>query len=56
LPKLKDFLSYENPNTRLNLVYKETPPIIDQDTAERSFSFYIQVKERGPKSKGKSQS
>ena len=55
LPKLKDFLSYENPKTRLNLVYKETPPIIDQETAERSFSFYIQVKERGPKSKGKSQ-
>ncbi len=51
LPKLKDFLNYENPNTKLALIYRETTPIVDQQTGNRSFAFYIKVKERGPKAK-----
>lgn len=53
LPKLKDFLSYENPNSKLSLIYRETTPIADQQTGKRSFAFYIKVKERGPQAKGK---
>lgn len=53
LPKLKDFLSYENPNNKLALIYRETTPIADQQTGKRSFAFYIKVKERGPQAKGK---
>ena len=53
LPKLKDFLSYENPNSKLALIYRETTPLADQKTGNRSFAFYIKVKERGPQAKGK---
>ena len=53
LPKVKDFLSYENPNSKLSLIYRETTPEEQRATGERSFAFYIKVKERGPSAKGK---
>lgn len=52
LPKVKDFLGYENPNNKLSLIYRETTPE-GQRGGDRSFAFYIKVKERGPSVKGK---
>lgn len=53
LPKVKDFLSYENPNSKLSLIYRETTPEGQRSGGDRSFAFYIKVKERGPTVKGK---
>ena len=48
LPRLKEFLNFESPTTKLSLVYRETDSpsqsMIDNKT---SFVFYIQAKERG---------
>ena len=48
LPRLKEFLNFESPTTKLQLVYRETDSpsqsFVDNKT---SFVFYIQVKERG---------
>lgn len=51
LPKLKDVISYENPNSKLGLNYKETTPENELKKGNRSFAFYIKVRERGPKAK-----
>lgn len=53
LPKVKDFLGYENPNSKLSLIYRETTPEGQRSSGDRSFAFYIKVKERGPSVKGK---
>ena len=52
LPKLKDLIGYENPNSKLSLIYRETTPE-GQRGGDRSFAFYIKAKERGPTAKGK---
>lgn len=48
LSKLKPFLSYETPNTKLAVSYRETqsPSQIEKGNLKKSFVFYIQVKER----------
>lgn len=48
---LKDFLSYENPQTKLSVSYRETesPSKIATGQNKTSYVFYIAVKERGNK-------
>ena len=53
LPKLKDVIAYEGPNSKLSLNYKETTPEEDMKLGNRSFAFYIKTRERGPKAKAK---
>lgn len=48
LPRLKEFLQFESPTTKLSLVYRETESPSKAGTATKtSFVFYIQAKERG---------
>ena len=52
LPRLKELLSYENPQTKLQLTYRETDsPSMGYDN-KTSFVFYLQAKERGPNKAG----
>lgn len=48
LPRLKEFMNFESPTTKLQLVYRETDSpsqsFVDNKT---SFVFYIQARERG---------
>lgn len=48
---LKDFLAYENPQSKLAVSYRETesPSKISSGQNKTSFVFYIAVKERGDK-------
>lgn len=50
IARLKDFMAYETPTTKLNLVYRQTPYRGTQ-TPDHSnnFVFYAQVKERTKK-------
>lgn len=48
LPRLKEFLNFESPTTKLQLVYRETDsPSKTLADNKTSFVFYIQAKERG---------
>jgi hypothetical protein len=50
--RLKEFLQFENPNNKLQLVYKQTESEFTRlPDQEKNYVFYIQVKERGPKAK-----
>ena len=52
ISKLKDFLGYEGPNTKLAISYRETesPSKSAAGQSKTSFVFYIAVKERGHQS------
>jgi hypothetical protein len=47
LARLKEFINFENAQTKLQLVYRETDSPSQVYTAKTSFVFYIQTKERG---------
>lgn len=47
LARLKEFLNFESPQTKLQLVYRETDSPSQQFATKTSFVFYIQAKERG---------
>lgn len=48
LPRLKDFLNFESPTSKLQLVYRQTKsPSLSIGPSKTSYAFYIQVKERG---------
>lgn len=50
LPRLRELLAYETPNTKLAVVYRETesPSKLALGSASKtSYVFYLQVKERG---------
>ena len=49
LPRLKELLDYENPHTKLALVYRETesPSKMALGVSKTSYVLYLQVKERG---------
>lgn len=48
LPRLKEFLNFETPTTKLQVVYRETDsPANVFGQNKTSFVFYIQTKERG---------
>lgn len=47
LPRLKEFLQFESPNSKLQVVYRQTDTSKTGDHSGNSFAFYIQVKERG---------
>lgn len=48
LSKLKGFLDYETPTTKLAVSYRETqsPSQIERGNLKKSFVFYVQVKQR----------
>jgi hypothetical protein len=46
LSRLKDFLPFENPNTKLMLAYRQNPRSF-LPGSKNSYIFYIQVMERG---------
>lgn len=48
LSRLKDFLIYENPDTKLMVSYRQSPKSFITGN-RNSFSFYLQVKSRGKK-------
>lgn len=48
LSRLKDFLMYENPDTKLMVSYRQSPKSFVPGN-RNSFSFYLQVKARGKK-------
>lgn len=53
LPRLKEFLNFESPTTKLALVYRETDSPSKSFTDNKtSFVFYIQAKERGQAGSG----
>jgi hypothetical protein len=53
LPRLKEFLNFESPTTKLALVYRETDSPSKSSTDNKtSFVFYIQAKERGQAGSG----
>lgn len=47
LSRLKEFLNFESPQTKLQLVYRETESPSQAFATKTSFVFYIQTKERG---------
>lgn len=47
LARLKEFLNFETPQTKLQLVYRETDSPSQAFDAKTSFVFYVQAKERG---------
>lgn len=51
LARLKDFLVYETPNTKLAVSYRQTesPSKLAQGESKTSYVFYIAAKERGKK-------
>jgi len=50
LSKLKQFLNMESKETKLQLLFKKSERK-DSDPSKKSYAFYIQVKERGSKTK-----
>lgn len=48
ISRLKDFLIYENPETKLMVSYRQSPKSL-KPGARNSYSFYLQVKQRGKK-------
>jgi hypothetical protein len=46
LSRLKDFLTFENPNDKLVVSYRQSPKSFVKGN-KNSYSFYLQVKERG---------
>jgi hypothetical protein len=48
LSKLKPFLDYENPRTKLAVSYRETqsPSQLEKGNLKKSYVFYVQVKQR----------
>lgn len=46
LSRLKDFLAYENPDTKLMLAYRQSPRSF-LPGGKNSYIFYIQIMERG---------
>jgi hypothetical protein len=51
LTRLKDFLPLESESTKLQLLFKESDRINPNRPNKKSYAFYIQVKQRGSKSK-----
>jgi hypothetical protein len=48
IARLKEFLNFETPNSKLQLVYRETESKKDPvDPENKTYVFYVQVKERG---------
>jgi hypothetical protein len=47
LSRLKEILIYENPKTRLNLIFRGTQPKKDIQPNAQSYVFYINVQQRG---------
>lgn len=48
ISRLKDFLIYENPETKLMVSYRQSPKSL-KPGSRNSYSFYLQVKQRGKK-------
>lgn len=48
IARLKEFIAYENPDTKLMLVYRETQPAINPGD-HATYVFYLQTKQRGKK-------
>ncbi len=48
LSRLKDFMIYENPNTKLMVSYRQSPKSLTPGN-RNSYTFYLQVKQRGKK-------
>ncbi len=48
IARLKEFLAYENPETKLMLVYRETQPAMNPGD-RATYVFYLQAKQRGNK-------
>lgn len=48
IARLKEFMAYENPQTKLMLVYRETQPAINPGD-HATYVFYLQAKQRGSK-------
>lgn len=48
IARLKEFIAYENPETKLMLVYRETQPAINPGD-HATYVFYLQTKQRGKK-------
>jgi len=46
LSRLKDFLTFENPNEKLVVSYRQSPKSFTKGN-RNSYSFYLQVKDRG---------
>jgi len=48
ISKLKGFLEFESPNTKLSVSYRETqsPSQLEKGRLKRSYVFYVQVKQR----------
>jgi len=51
LSKLKQFLNMESKETKLQLLFKKSEKPNLENPSKKSYAFYIQVKERGSKSK-----
>ena len=51
IARLKEFIAYENPETKLMLVYRETQPAINPGD-HATYVFYLQTKQRGKKTSG----
>lgn len=49
IARLKEFIAYENPETKLMLVYRETEPSVNPGD-KATYVFYLQAKQRGNKS------
>lgn len=49
LSRLKEFISYENEKTKLNISFRETssPSLEQEGLGKTSYVFYLQTKERG---------
>ena len=48
IARLKEFIAYENPETKLMLVYRETQPAVNPGD-RATYVFYLQAKQRGSK-------
>ncbi len=48
LSRLKDFITFENPNDKLVVSYRQSPKSFIKGN-KNSYSFYLQVKQRGKK-------
>lgn len=48
LSRLKDFMIYENPDTKLMVSYRQSPKSLTPGN-RNSYTFYLQVKQRGKK-------
>lgn len=47
IARLKEFLNFETPNSKLQLVWRETESKNDPEADDKTYVFYVQVKERG---------